>query len=114
MPKAIHQCQKIVYGERSSWQCGFAGKVERDGKWYCGKHDPVAIKERDDKRRKQHKREMDIRSARMKIAGCERIIARAAIKYEKSKEPHSVAMKPLALSIRDHEAAVKELEEAIK
>lgn len=30
------------YGHR----CTLKGKVERDGKWFCGRHDPVARKER--------------------------------------------------------------------
>lgn len=29
--------------------CGNRGKVECDGKWYCGIHDPAAVKRRDDK-----------------------------------------------------------------
>jgi uncharacterized Zn finger protein (UPF0148 family) len=30
--------------------CSNNAKYERDGKWYCGTHDPVAIKARDDAR----------------------------------------------------------------
>jgi uncharacterized Zn finger protein (UPF0148 family) len=31
-------------------RCTKTAKVERDGKWYCGTHDPVAVKARDDAR----------------------------------------------------------------
>ena len=36
----------------SRWinHCHNKGKVERDGKWYCGIHDPVAVKKKRDER----------------------------------------------------------------
>jgi uncharacterized Zn finger protein (UPF0148 family) len=41
-------------GERWShfrWvNCGHSGKIERDGKFYCGVHDPVRRKEKEDAR----------------------------------------------------------------
>lgn len=34
-----------------SWvSCGKTGKTERDGKFYCGRHDPVRRKEKEDAR----------------------------------------------------------------
>ena len=40
------RCQAEVWGEHTSSlgssQCSYRGKVERDGKWYCKIHDPVA------------------------------------------------------------------------
>lgn len=45
--ETTHKCQERV--GLGSWYptvCGAKGKVERDGRWYCGRHDPVAIKER--------------------------------------------------------------------
>jgi len=48
MSGAKGQCSVRVYsGARwdfSGHQCSMAAKVERDGKWYCTKHDPVRIK----------------------------------------------------------------------
>ena len=39
------RCCQTIFGERvQSWQCTRAGKVGRDGKWYCKQHDPVAVK----------------------------------------------------------------------
>ena len=48
-----HDCCASVspgtYSFRHS-KCSKTAKYERDGKWYCGTHDPVAIKARDDAR----------------------------------------------------------------
>lgn len=44
-----HKCCATVQGEYShSYTCGRAAKHEREGKWYCGTHDPVAVKARRD------------------------------------------------------------------
>jgi hypothetical protein len=44
------RCMETIY--RGPWdhssRCSRKGKVERDGKRYCGQHDPVAVKEKDD------------------------------------------------------------------
>ena len=44
------QCrERIVRYEglaRYEHQCTRQGKVERDGKWYCGQHDPEAVRAR--------------------------------------------------------------------
>ncbi len=40
----------MTEGAFLSSQCSFRGRVQRDGKWYCKKHDPVAVKEKRDKR----------------------------------------------------------------
>ena len=43
-------CAKVVSdstGFRTFYKpCSKAAKVDRDGKWYCGTHDPVAIKQK--------------------------------------------------------------------
>lgn len=48
------RCSATVYS-RDAWlrghPCAKPAKVERDGKWYCGVHDPAAKAERDAKRR---------------------------------------------------------------
>lgn len=43
-----HKCQERVYGANAfhSHQCGNTAKVERDGRWYCGTHDPVRLREK--------------------------------------------------------------------
>ena len=45
-----HRCSTRLFKRFSYCPCEHAAKVERDGKWYCGRHDPEAVKRRDDKR----------------------------------------------------------------
>lgn len=45
-------CEGRVWQGFRFLRCGNTVKVERDGKWYCGVHDPVAKKARDEKREK--------------------------------------------------------------
>ena len=40
------RCCEMIYRH----QCSKSGKIERDGKWYCGTHDPVRIKEKREER----------------------------------------------------------------
>lgn len=42
-----YACSATVMSDRFYLsQCTRAGKVEREGKWYCRQHDPVAVAER--------------------------------------------------------------------
>ena len=52
MTTAKHKCCGTVFpaGSYRTYPCRHNAKVERDGKWYCGTHDPVAIKEKQDKK----------------------------------------------------------------
>jgi uncharacterized Zn finger protein (UPF0148 family) len=45
-----HQCSKQIYSgiTLNGRRCEINAKVERDGKWYCGIHDPVAVKAKRD------------------------------------------------------------------
>ena len=53
--KAPERCCKRVWvqGARRGHQCERTGSVEREGKLYCKQHDPVAVKERHNRRNKQ-------------------------------------------------------------
>ena len=48
----LHRCREMhvsgegKWGAFSSHRCEREGSIERDGKWYCKTHDPVAIKEK--------------------------------------------------------------------
>ncbi len=42
-------CETDVWSEYRAYRCSAKAKVERDGKSYCGRHDPVAKAERDGK-----------------------------------------------------------------
>lgn len=53
IPKGAMCCRE-VYGQ--SWgghPCGKAAKVERDGHYYCGTHDPVRVVAKDEARRQK-------------------------------------------------------------
>ncbi len=43
------KCCEKVYRNYHYYPCGKPGKVERDGKWHCGVHDPVRLKAISDK-----------------------------------------------------------------
>lgn len=53
------QCCNRVSDGWHSRQCTRSAKVERDGKWYCGQHDPVAIEAKDKARREKRDREWE-------------------------------------------------------
>jgi hypothetical protein len=40
------KCSESVYNNWHFYPCNNKGKVQRDGKWYCGVHDPIAKAER--------------------------------------------------------------------
>src|SRR4051812_8790364 len=67
------KCSARVSGE-GRWgpfhqhPCQKAAKIEREGKWYCGTHDPVAKKKRDEttRARWQAKFEADVNRDRIR------------------------------------------------
>lgn len=49
--EAKYTCCEEVCRDRNSWRptwepCGKTAKFEREGKWYCGTHDPVKREEK--------------------------------------------------------------------
>jgi hypothetical protein len=42
----VNTCQALVRGVWLNVECGKPGKVEVEGKWYCGIHDPVKVAKR--------------------------------------------------------------------
>ncbi len=53
------RCSEIVFGANAFHQhaCSNTGKIERDGKFYCGIHDPIAVTARMNARNKKWDRE---------------------------------------------------------
>jgi len=49
MKKEQHQCEGKVFGDYYSHRCRNNASYERDDKWYCKRHDPVSIKEKEAK-----------------------------------------------------------------
>ncbi len=60
------KCSEIVWpaGAFRGHQCHNSAKVERDGKWFCGTHDPVAVIEKRDKKNAEFRAEV---AARQKL-----------------------------------------------
>lgn len=56
-------CQGDVWSQDSfrSHKCGNKGKVEHDGKWYCGVHDPQKAIDRHEKQMKEWESEQKAR-----------------------------------------------------
>lgn len=48
MSELKHKCC-ATYGSWGQYSCYKGAKFERDGKWFCGTHDPVAVKARREK-----------------------------------------------------------------
>jgi hypothetical protein len=46
IPKDAKCCHKVWAGVFNPYPCGNKAKVVRDGKFYCGRHDPVAVNEK--------------------------------------------------------------------
>jgi hypothetical protein len=44
------RCSKRVWSKWDAYQCGRGASIERDGKPYCGTHDPVKVEERQKKK----------------------------------------------------------------
>lgn len=62
-----HQCSTRVYGRFRGSNCSKAAKIERNGKWYCGVHDPEKVAARAAKRTEEFEAGWAIRKARMKL-----------------------------------------------
>lgn len=57
MEKIEHKCCASVFGKWSSHNCENKAKMEHEGKWYCGIHDPVRKAEKDRAWREKFDRE---------------------------------------------------------
>lgn len=59
MNKIEHKCCGTVWpaGAFRSYPCSRNAKVERDGKWYCGTHDPVAVAAKQSSKKELRERE---------------------------------------------------------
>ena len=60
------RCQQMMWMHYSHHQCIAPSKVTRDGKGYCGTHDPVKVMERAEAREAKRKAERDGYAAQLK------------------------------------------------
>ena len=51
----VKKCAAMTYDGRAQYPCPNPGKIARDGKHFCGMHDPVAVREKYDAREAQRK-----------------------------------------------------------
>ena len=63
MSATKHTCAARVWRGYHSYTCGKAAKAERDGKWYCGTHDPERLRAKDEAREAKWAHERAIRDA---------------------------------------------------
>lgn len=69
-----------LYGYR---HCPRRGKVQRNGKWYCGTHDPVRCAERQAKRDEEGARSLKAERERREFtSGCEAMCVAAGVTLE--------------------------------
>lgn len=64
-----HKCSNQVYHAKGSFRghpCSNPGKVEREGDWYCGTHDPVRVEEKRQKRERQWSDDNQARDERIR------------------------------------------------
>ena len=55
--KEKKQCEEMMFANWRSYQCSNNAKMEHEGKYYCGTHDPVKRKARQDARYKKYDEE---------------------------------------------------------
>jgi uncharacterized Zn finger protein (UPF0148 family) len=69
------RCSEDVWdGGFRPHRCRNSGSVERDGKWYCKVHDPIARKERQERRDEEYRAEQERQLARRRKREAERRI----------------------------------------
>jgi len=109
MSKVIHQCQANVMSGYHTHQCMNTAKVERKEKWYCGIHDPVAIRQKDRARRDKFDKKWSIKNAQWGIKDIKNNIADEAIRFINSNGK-MMELAPLAELVAKYKTAVKNLE----
>lgn len=72
MTDQTKQCCKTVFSGHWPTQCRSLAKVEREGKHYCGKHDPVAVDAREKARNEKWRAKFDAEQAAHKAAMAEK------------------------------------------
>ena len=95
------RCDTHIYSGFRSHRCTRNGVVERDGKFYCKKHDPVAVRQRDDAMRVAWAAERNVEEAQRKEAAriaALRVDAAAALRKIAAghNDPKALAVEVLA------------------
>lgn len=64
----MRRCCEQIFGDFTFHQCSRTGSIEREGKWYCKIHDPIAKAERDKARRDKWGKEWTDKQEALKSA----------------------------------------------
>lgn len=95
----------VLYNEH--FECGKPGKVERDGKWYCGIHNPERAEVRQAERNAKYEKDRALTSARWEVSRLEkRVVENVLDTYE----PLPPFLRALRSELRAAKAKVAELE----
>jgi len=63
-----NKCCKTIHGDfQVTYPCKNAAKVERNGKWYCGTHDPDKRKARQEKQQAKWEKESEDRQKQWRL-----------------------------------------------
>lgn len=88
-------------------QCSFKGKVKRDGKWYCGRHDPVKLAKESAKREAKWDLNWKIKKAGWAVDEKKDHVVSAAVLFINSKDDESQRLAELADAVIDYKKAVE-------
>lgn len=93
LPPDNERCHATVIDEYHKYRCTRRGTVERDGKRYCKQHDPVALREKREKRNAEWKER--ISTAQQELDRAVALIQRIGfgkIVYPRLGEPVGVSL----------------------
>lgn len=98
------KCSAMIWSGFSQYQCQHKAKVLREGKPYCGVHDPKVKAERDKKSHDRWDRENKISSARWAVEEAEEAIVDAVCAARRLDLPSAVIR-----ALEKHDKAVAAL-----
>lgn len=101
------QCSATL--QRNTWRekrCKATGRVEREGAWYCMRHDPVTIEARMRQRSKTIQRDEVARIARWRLQDAvarqrDDLVAEAIVMYERDAFPYSAPISSACIRLLD-------------
>jgi hypothetical protein len=100
---ATEKCSVAVYhpGVWNPQRCSRTGKVQVDGKWYCGTHDPARIAARNEKRKAERNRESEIETYERKVREAGTMVLVAAMHWYESGGVTSSSLREAVEALRD-------------
>lgn len=81
----LRRCAAVVFGDTAGYrgtQCSNAARIERDGGWYCGVHDPERGRARAEARAKELGEQARQRALRQAVRDAEANLVAATMDYD--------------------------------